>query len=296
MNRPRFRFVLTALALAGALAPCAAGAGLLGVLAEKAKEHGISHVGGHVNERVSQMTGIQIGAAPVALPRTQGFSGCAQLFAQGAVLDVARIDAQWRPAALCASNYAVLHSGLTKSPMLVFERLSRDLLSDALDEQRTDEFYADPRLAPGTRAELSDYAGTGFDRGHMAPAADQPNREAMAQSFVLSNIVPQDPTNNRKIWSKIESDVRKFARRARGAVYVISGPLYRGQTRTIGRNQVWVPTHLFKLVHDEASGRTWAYILPNTATANIEPPISYESFVQQTGWNVLATRAPVALR
>ena len=100
-------------------------------------------------------------------------------------------------------------------------------------------------------------------------------------------MVPQDQTNNRKIWSKIESDVRKYVRRARGDVYVFSGPIFNAPRRTIGANRVWVPSHLFKLVYDEASGRAWAYILPNAADARIGAPMDYPAFVKATGWNLL---------
>ena len=236
----------------------------------------------HVGERFSQPP-----ATPVSLPPGGSFVGCQQLFPQGAVIDIAKVDRRWRPTALCSSHFAVLYSGLSKTPLVVVERLNREQIAQALDEARTDEFYADPRLPAGSRAELDDFRGSGLDRGHLAPAGDQPDQASMAQSFALSNIVPQDPFNNRKTWAKIESDVRKYVRRVQGNVYVFSGPIFRTQQRTIGRNQVWVPSHLFKLVYDEASGRSWAYILANTAEARVEAPIDYASFVQQTGWHVL---------
>lgn len=82
---------------------------------------------------------------------------------------------------------------------------------DANDEQRTEQFFPDPRLPGGSRAELSDFARSGLDRDHLAPAGDQPDGESMAQSFAPSNIVPQSPTHNRKIWSKAERDVPALA-------------------------------------------------------------------------------------
>lgn len=233
-----------------------------------------------------------VGAAAVPqLPPAGTFAPCHHIFPDGLAIDPRSIEPAAKPVALCASNFAVLYSGRSKTPMVVVEKLNRKQLSEALDEKRTDEFFADPRLQRSTRAELDDYRGSGYDRGHLAPAGDQPDQMAMAQSFALSNMVPQDPTHNRKVWSKVESDVRKFARRAQGNVFVFSGPLFRGQPRTIGRNQVWVPSHLFKLVYDEASGRAWAYVQPNTADARVEAPMSYSSFVQQTGWQLLG-RAP----
>jgi DNA/RNA endonuclease G (NUC1) len=175
---------------------------------------------------------------------------------------------------------------------VVTEKLNRQVLADAAGNERTNHFFADPRLPSGNRAEPTDYSG--YDRGHMAPAADQPNQTAMEQSFILTNIVPQDSINNQKIWSKIESDVRKYIRRAQGNVFVFSGPIFSGPQRHVGKNEVWVPSHLFKLVYDESTGRSWAYILENKADAQIAPPVSYDQFVQATGWNLLAGAVPMS--
>ena len=276
---------LKCVASSATLAVCLASVSLpaqawsVGTLAEQALSAGLAK-----HEKARSGHG---DTAPVSLPAGRNFSACTQLFPGKVPLDVRSVNADWKPTALCANHYAVLYSALSKSPLVVVERLSRAQISDAGDEQRTNEFYPDPRLPAGARAELADFAGSGFDRGHMSPAADQPDATSMAQSFVLSNMVAQDPTNNRKIWSKIEKDVRKFVRRAQGDVFVYSGPMFVGQPRTIGRNKVWVPTHLFKLVYDEASGRSWAYILPNTADARIEAPMDYPSFVKRTGWSLL---------
>lgn len=226
---------------------------------------------------------------PVALPPEGGFQSCARLFPQARPLEVAKVDQQWRPHALCANNFAVLYSGLSKTPLVVVERLSKAQLADALDEERTNEFYPDPRVPRDQRAELADFVGTGLDRGHLAPAGDMPDATAMAQSFVLTNIVPQNAVNNRKggAWFKAESDTRKYARRATGDVYVFSGPLFRGRHQTIGRSKVWVPTHLFKLVYDEAGRRAWAHIVENTAEARLGPPVDYATFVREAGWQLL---------
>ena len=269
--------------LASLVLSAPATAGLIGGLVTHAVER-------HVTKQVETRFG-QPSAAPVALPPAGSFAQCRQLFPLGAPIVITDIDARWRPTALCFNHFAVLYSGLTKTPLVVVERLGREQMAQALDEMRTDEFYADPRLPRASRAELDDFRSGGFDRGHMAPAGDQPDQISMAQSFALSNIIPQDSFNNRKTWSKIESDVRKFVRRSQGSVYVFSGPVFRGEQRTVGRGRVWVPSHLFKLVYDEASGRSWGYILANTAEARVEAPMGYEAFVRETGWSLLAATA-----
>ncbi|MBC2379808.1 DNA/RNA non-specific endonuclease [Pseudomonas sp. WS 5106] len=213
------------------------------------------------------------------------FDACADLF-PATPINTATVPANMKPLALCSDHFAVLYSQTSKTPLVVVERLNAAQLKDAKGEERTNQFYADPRIPKGGRAELSDYRAQHMDRGHQSPAADAPNANAMAQSFALSNMVPQDPTNNRKIWSKVEADVRKFAVRAGGDVYVFTGPLFDTGYSTIGDNKVWVPTRLFKLVYDASSKRAWAYVLPNAET-RIQKPMDYDTFVKSTGLKLL---------
>lgn len=189
---------------------------------------------------------------------------------------------------LCSNTFLVWHSGVTRTPVLVVERLTREQLQDAKGEERADDFFEDPRLKKSERADLSDYKGSGYDRGHMSPAADQPDAVSMAQSFALSNMVPQDPTHNRKLWSKLESDTRKFAQRSTSPVYVFTGALFEGSVQKIGRNQVWVPSHLYKLVYDSGRQRAWAHVLPNSADAQLGKPLDYAQFKQRTGLDLLS--------
>jgi endonuclease G len=211
------------------------------------------------------------------------FDACADQFPQAQPLALGLVPASMKPLALCSDQFAVLYSQTSKTPLVVVERLNAGRLAQAQGEERSDNFYADPRIARAGRADLADYRGQhpAVDRGHQSPAADAPTPQAMAQSFALSNMVPQDPVNNRKVWNKIEQDVRKFARRAKGDVFVFTGPLFDSGHETVGRGKVWVPTHLFKLVYDVASGRAWAYVLPNAET-EIKAPMDYQAFVART--------------
>jgi endonuclease G, mitochondrial len=211
------------------------------------------------------------------------FRDCPQFFA-GGHSPVVNADKATKTRALCFNSFAVLHSGTTKTPVFVAEKLNRAQVLDARGEQRHDKFFADARLPSAERAELEDYRGSGFDRGHMAPAADMPNQEAMAQSFSLANIVPQAPENNQKTWAKIEKDTRKYAMRASGDVFVISGPVFvHAMSPTVVGKGVRVPSHLFKLVYDASSGRAWAHWLENTDEARAGRPISYAELVRRTG-------------
>ena len=167
---------------------------------------------------------------------------------------------------LCYADFAVLHSGLTHGPLWSAEHLTRAHLGEAREQVRTNKFFEDPALPPGEGATLADYKRSGFDRGHMSPAGDRWNGEAMAQSFTLANVVPQDRKNNQHLWAHIESAVRKLAVRY-GEAYVVTGPLFAGQTlRTIGASHVFVPTQLYKVVYVPAANEAFAVVVDNVAT------------------------------
>lgn len=223
------------------------------------------------------------GAGDLALG--PGFSGCPGLLPP-TVSRTMTVAARFRPQALCYEAFAVLHSGVTRTPLVVAQRLTPALLVDAGDEVRTDAFYPEPRLAIGDRAELADYRGSGYDRGHLAPAADMPTPVAMLESFSLANIVPQLAANNRGPWAKIEADTRKYVRRASGDVYVLTGVHFDASATRIG-DGVMVPSALWKLVHVPAEQRTWVHWLDNTETARVGPPLDYDSFVARTGLDLL---------
>jgi endonuclease G len=215
-----------------------------------------------------------------------GFEPCPQFFASGQV-PAFNISGDWKLRALCYDAFAVLHSGKTRTPLFVAERLNRAQLEDARGEERTNKFFADARLPRAERAELEDYKGSGLDRGHMAPAADMPTASAMAQSFSLANMVPQSQENNRNTWADLEKATRKYAMRAKGDVFVISGPVFSAQPRTIGPNRVWVPNTLFKLVYDAQTNRAWAHWVENTDQARAGAPISYEELTRRLGVELL---------
>ena len=172
------------------------------------------------------------------------------------------------------------------TPVFVAQRLNRQVLENA-DQKRSDRFFADARLPRSERAELDDYKGSGYSRGHMAPAADMSTLTAMAQSFSLANMVPQDSQHNGGAWAKIEQDTRRYVRRAQGDVYVITGPVFTPGSERIGNNGVRVPSYLYKLVYDETTGRAWAHWQTNRAGERVSRPISYEELVKRAGMGFL---------
>lgn len=189
---------------------------------------------------------------------------------------------------LCYDAFAILHSGLRKTPIYVVERLSPEQIDDAGDETRSNRFFADARLRAAERATLADYKGSGYDRGHMAPAADMPTAQAMAQSFSLANMVPQAPEHNRGLWAKVvEKGTRQYVKRSGHTVFVFTGPVFPATPTTIGPGRVWVPAVLYKLVYDPQTQRAWAHWTDNRDDARPTPPISYDELRRRTGIDFL---------
>jgi endonuclease G len=188
---------------------------------------------------------------------------------------------------LCFDSFAILYSSETKTAVYVVEKLN--YLRLGTKEARKDNFHEEPKLSAGERSTLKDYAKSGYDRGHLAPAADMPNAVAMDESFSLSNIVPQSDKMNRGIWAKnVEKATRDYVKkRSKGDVYVFTGPVYNGPVTTIGPNKVRVPDYLFKLVYDSGTGKSWVYYLENKDEVRMSAPISYEEFKRRTGLNLL---------
>jgi endonuclease G len=235
---------------------------------------------------VIRLLALPLAVALVAPAQAQSFDKCKKFFINGYVTDFVK-PPHGQLKDLCFDSFAVLYSGQTKTAVFVVERLNKAQLEDASDEERSNKFYEEARLPSAYRATLADYKGQAgeqmYDRGHMAPAGDMPNVQSMAQSFSLANMVPQASKNNRGPWrSRVEMATRKYVMRAKGDVIVFTGPVFE-TVQTLGPNKVWIPTHLFKLVYDVETGRSWAHWIENTNAAKAGPPITHEELMKRTG-------------
>ena len=115
--------------------------------------------------------------------------------------------------------------------------------------QRSEEIFSEDPEAPAPRATDNDY-NSRYDRGHMCPAADTKwNKEALRQSFLFTNVCPQNHGLNKYEWNDVEMLCRDWARQY-GAVDIVCGPIYDSHVapRYIGRNKVRVPDRFFKVV------------------------------------------------
>ena len=130
---------------------------------------------------------------------------------------------------------------------------------------RTNYFRVDPQI-PGLCALPTDYKGTDYDRGHLAPAADMAwSKVTMKESFYMSNISPQHYSFNRGIWKKLEKLVRKWASEY-GSVYIVTSGILTDDLYKIGKkSDVSVPENFYKVILDykEPELKAIGFILPN---------------------------------
>ena len=134
--------------------------------------------------------------------------------------------------------------------------------------KRGDDFRPDPEVPTGS-ATPQDYTRSGYDRGHLAPAADMSfSVKTMSESFFMSNMSPQAPQFNRGIWSKLEKQVRHFATKEKRIV-VVTGPILPAEkTITIGANKVTVPQYYYKVIYDTTPPEKMiGFVLPNKGSS-----------------------------
>lgn len=201
---------------------------------------------------------IAVSAAPAA----RAAETCPALFAEGQAPVLTNPKLAARTVPLCFEAFAVLHSGVTRTPLYSAEHLTRTSVADARTVARDDSFHEESRLPADERASLEDYVRSGYDRGHLAPAGDMPTLSAQAESFSLANIVPQNRVLNRGLWADIEESTRRLATR-RGSIFVVTGVIFSGDAVQQIKGGVLVPTQLFKALYDPANGEAGAYLARN---------------------------------
>ncbi|MDF2576724.1 MAG: non-specific endonuclease [Chlamydiales bacterium] len=190
------------------------------------------------------------------------------------------------------SNYKLAYDGRNHTAFWVMEHLTADKLKG--NTSRSSNFKEDPSIPIEVRSTLDDYKGSGFDRGHLAPAANhKSSAQAMDDTFYLSNMSAQVPEFNRGYWSKLESYVRGLVSKHKN-LYVVTGPLYLPELdkdgkkyvkyQVIGPHNVAVPTHFFKVIlAEKPSGhlKFEAYVLPNKKIDDYIPLEKFSTTVQQ---------------
>jgi endonuclease G, mitochondrial len=209
---------------------------------------------------------------------------------------------------LSKSQYAVSYNCYRGTPNWVSWQLNPSWLGSA---PRQDDFRADTTLPSGCyRVSSSDYTGSGFDRGHMAPSADRTNTVTNnSATFLMTNMIPQAPDNNQGVWANLESYCRDLVVNQGKELYVISGSYGTGGTgsngtkTTIANGNVTVPARTWKVIivlnrpnsgasSVTTSTRVIAVNIPNTQGVRYADwrnyRVSVDSIEVNTGYNLLS--------
>lgn len=160
--------------------------------------------------------------------------------------------------------YDLSYNEKYEQPNWVMYRLTKDMLAPS-QFKRQDDFRADPTVDTGS-ATKKDYRRSGYDRGHLVPAADMKfSKEALSETFYMSNMSPQKPGFNRGLWKDLESQVRDWARND-DDYYIVIGPVFSEDMRAIGPNEVAVPEYYYKIIVDlqEPHQKAIAFLMQNT--------------------------------
>lgn len=216
-----------------------------------------------------------------AAPASPTSPTCADFYAVGATPALLNAKLATSTHALCFRAFAILHSGVTRTPLYVAEHLTRASVeaARALDT-RDNRFHSEPELQAAQRGELADYRGSGFDRGHMAPSGDMGSPEDDYESFSLANIVPQYGPLNRNGWADLEGYVRDLTGKL-GETYVVTGPAFEGGNLKRLNGRVLVPSHVWKAIYVPGQG-AGAWIVTNDALEQWQV-VSIAMFAARTG-------------
>ena len=158
-------------------------------------------------------------------------------------------------------NYELEYSEEYEQAIWVYYTLTPGNLTGTA--KRKNNFKSDPKIKTGS-ATSKDYSKSGYDRGHLCPAASQTiNQEAMDESFYMSNMSPQAPGFNRGKWKQLENQVRSWVM-VEKKLHVVTGPIFESNIAEIGENKVTVPGYYYKAIYDPTDEQKMlGFILPN---------------------------------
>lgn len=157
-------------------------------------------------------------------------------------------------------NYTTVFSNSKKYPVLVEWYITPEELNCVSPTSRKNTFMPDPLLKQLSDVG-ADYIGSGFDRGHLSPAADNRcGNKHMEESFYFTNMAPQRPGLNRGQWKEVEEWTRELVR-THGSVFVQAGCV--GEERKVKR--LSIPTHCWKVITVEKTNQVTAFVFRNMA-------------------------------
>lgn len=152
------------------------------------------------------------------------------------------------PDTLVSGTFVVVYSPALRIPQSVDWVLRR---SDIGSSKREPSWrFAEDTRVPKPRACHSDYNRSGFDRGHMVPAADRSTTiSAMRSTFIMTNVCPQVPSLNRGSWKRLEDGCRAIAKQGQALHIHVDALFWQADTQRIGRDSVAVPHAFVKSVY-----------------------------------------------
>ncbi len=155
--------------------------------------------------------------------------------------------------------YSLCYSERHEQARWVIHFLSVDSINGGA--KRTNDFREDPLVASGS-AGPADYSRSGFDRGHMVPAADMKlSHQAMSETFFMSNMSPQRPEFNRQIWRILEETVRDWSLKL-GGTYIVTAPVLEDDLQQLPSG-VSIPRWYYKIVYAPEHNQMIAFLMPN---------------------------------
>jgi endonuclease G len=191
-------------------------------------------------------------------------SPCDQFFPNGKEIVVP--DTQ----VICRSFFATVFDAKNKANVF-----STEIVQPDVKVPRVDAFRADPEVENSPTPD--DYTNTGYDRGHMTPAADSSDAVQMSDTFYMTNMTPQFPNVNRIAWKNLEIKVRTLPFQ-----YVVTGAYYADYKTVIGKRKIPVPTSVYKIVYLK-DGTVLAFEADNIKENKKVKTVDIEVIEKQTG-------------
>jgi len=209
-------------------------------------------------------------------------------FVSATVYSDSLLPSNYKGYTVAHTYYTISYSEADKLAEWVAYSLSPMLINGT--QKRTSKFMADPMIKDAVRP--SSYSKSGYDRGHLCPAADMKlNLVSMNESFYMSNMSPQTPSFNRGIWAKLEDKVRDWALQKNG-LYVVTGPLLNKSCGVVSKS-ITVPCAYYKIVFKQtkAGFEAIAFLLPNAGSAGslLEFVVSIDYLETLTGIDFFAS-------
>lgn len=184
---------------------------------------------------------------------------------------------------LCRLAYATLYDPASKLPVWTVWTITPTEAIGCIP--RTNAFVADASIPNGPTPD--DYAGTGYDKGHVAPDGDLSfDQQVEYESFLMTNMMPQSGGLNRGIWKLLETYTRGYVVQRNTTVTVYAGPIYAMTNPTIGKNKVIVPHAFYKILVDNKTKEVLAFIFPHKGGQGNDLEVvrtSVEDIQRQTG-------------